>query len=42
MLRFEQNVEALTRRMPAPLLGLVAFQPDGNAASAASRLTLPL
>jgi len=42
MLRFEQNVEALTRRMPAPLLGLVAFQPDGNAASAASSLTLPL
>jgi len=41
MLRFEQNLEALTRRMPAPLLGIVPFQPDGNAATAASGLTLP-
>lgn len=42
MLRFEQNLEALTLRMPAPLLGLVPFQPDGNAATAASGLKLPL
>ena len=42
MLRFEQNLEALTRRMPAPLLGIVPFQPDGNAATAASGLKLPL
>jgi len=42
MLRFEQNLEALARRMPAPLLGIVPFQPDGNAATAASSLKLPL
>ena len=42
MLRFEENLEALTLRMPAPLLGIVPFQPDGNAATAASSLKLPL
>lgn len=42
MLRFEQNLEALSQRMPAPLLGLVPFQADGNAATPASNLQLPL
>ena len=42
MLRFDQNLEALKARMPAPLLGVVHFQPDGNAAAAAASLELPL
>ncbi len=42
MLRFDQNLEALKARMPAPLLGVVRFQPDGNAAVAAADLRLPL
>lgn len=41
MLRFDQNLEALTRRMPAPLLGVVPFQADGDAAAAAAGLRLP-
>ena len=41
MLRFEQNLEALTERLPAPLLGVTPFQADGNAAGAAAGLRLP-
>ena len=41
MLRFDQNLEALTRRMPAPLLGVVPFQADGDPAAAAAGLRLP-
>lgn len=42
MLRFDQNLDALKARTPAPLLGVVRFQPDGNAAAAAADLRLPL
>ena len=41
MLRFEQNLEALTERLPAPLLGVTPFQADGDAAGAAAGLRLP-
>lgn len=41
MLRFEQNLDALVARVPAPLLGVVRFQPDGNAAAAAADVRLP-
>ena len=41
MLRFEQNLEALTERLPAPLLGVTPFQADGDAARAAVGLQLP-
>ena len=40
MLRFEQNLEALTERLPAPLLGVTPFQADGDAAGAAAGLRL--
>lgn len=42
MPRFEENVEALRRRLPAPLLGIVPHAPAGGAAGAAAGLTLPL
>ncbi|WP_298602737.1 dethiobiotin synthase [Zoogloea sp.] len=41
MLRFEQNLAALTERLPAPLLGVTPFQEDGDAARAAAGLQLP-
>ncbi len=41
MLRFEQNLAALTERLPAPLLGVSRFQADGDAAKAAAGLQLP-
>lgn len=41
MLRFEQNLAALTERLPAPLLGVTPFQADGDAAKAAAGLQLP-
>ena len=41
MLRFEQNLEALTELLPAPLLGVTPFQADGDAAGAAAGLRLP-
>lgn len=42
MLRFEQNVDALRARLPAPLLGVVPFQPEGDPAQVAAHLQLPL
>ncbi len=41
MLRFDQNLAALTARIPAPLLGVSRFQADGDAARAAAGLQLP-
>jgi len=41
MLRFEQNLDALSQRLSAPLLGVVPFQADGNPAAAAGALKLP-
>lgn len=41
MSRFEENVEALRQRLPAPLLGIVPHAPAGGAASAAACLMLP-
>ena len=38
MLRFDENLDALVRRLPAPLLGVVRYQPDGDAAAAAAGL----
>ncbi|MBS0354382.1 MAG: dethiobiotin synthase [Proteobacteria bacterium] len=42
MLRFEQNLEALTRRLPIPLLGVLPFRADHDAAAAASIAGLKL
>lgn len=42
MLRFDENLAALVARLPAPLLGVVPFQRDGNAAAAAGGLRLAL
>ncbi len=42
MLRFDENLAALVARLPAPLLGVVPFQHDGNAAAAAGGLQLAL
>lgn len=41
MLRFDQNLAALTERLPAALLGVTPFQADGDAAKAAAGLQLP-
>ncbi|AYH43161.1 dethiobiotin synthase [Azoarcus sp. DN11] len=41
MLRFDENLAALHARIPAPLLGVVPYVNDGNAASAAHALRLP-
>jgi dethiobiotin synthetase len=41
MLRFDENLEALVHRLPAPLLGVVPYQPDGDAATASTGLKLP-
>lgn len=41
MLRFDENLAALTARLPAPLLGVTPFQADGDAAGAAGGLQLP-
>ncbi len=41
MLRFQENLDALRLRMDAPLLGVVPFQPGGEAASAAASVSLP-
>lgn len=41
MLRFQENLDALRLRMEAPLLGVVPFQPGGEAASAAASVSLP-
>jgi dethiobiotin synthetase len=42
MARFEENMEALRLRLPAPLLGVVPNAPVGGAASAATCLSLPI
>ena len=42
MLRFEQNVEALTARLPAPLLGILAHQPCARPDPAAAAGSLDL
>jgi dethiobiotin synthetase len=41
MLRFDQNLTALTQRIPAPLLGVVTYQADGDAARGAEGVRLP-
>ena len=41
MLRFQENLDALRLRMEAPLLGVVPFQADGEAARAAANVSLP-
>jgi dethiobiotin synthetase len=41
MLRFQENLDALRLRMEAPLLGVVPFQADGEAARAAASVSLP-
>jgi dethiobiotin synthetase len=41
MLRFDENVAALTARLSAPLLGIVPHIADGDPASAASALRFP-
>ena len=41
MLRFQENLDALRLRMEAPLLGIVPFQADGEAARAATSVSLP-
>mgnify|MGYP000019254474 FL=1 len=41
MLRFQENLDALRLRMEAPLLGVVPFQTDGEAARAAASVSLP-
>ena len=42
MLRFEQNLEGLSHRLPAPLLGVLPFRADHDAAAAASAAGLKL
>jgi dethiobiotin synthetase len=42
MLRFEQNVDALTTRLPAPLLGVLPHQPGGKPDPAATAGALDL
>lgn len=41
MARFEENVEALRARLPAPLLGVAPWCPDGDPRSLAPHLRLP-
>ena len=41
MLRFEENLAALNARLPAPLLGVVPFREDRDAATASTGLRLP-
>ncbi|MBS1189329.1 MAG: bioD [Rhodocyclaceae bacterium] len=41
MTRFEENLAALRRRLPAPLLGVVPHGPAGGAAGAAACLVVP-
>lgn len=42
MLRVEQNIDALRSRLNAPLLGILPRVTDGNPATVANRLTLPV
>lgn len=41
MLRFDDNLAALTERLPAPLLGVVPHLAEASAAAAAENLRLP-
>ncbi|THF63476.1 dethiobiotin synthase [Pseudothauera rhizosphaerae] len=41
MLHFEDNLDALRERLAAPLLGVLPYRADGDAAAAAAGLTLP-
>ena len=41
MARFEENIEALRQRLPAPLLGVLPHSPAGGPEGAASCLELP-
>lgn len=41
MARFEENLEALRQRLPAPLLGVIPHAPPGGAQGGAKHLTLP-
>lgn len=41
MLRIEENLATLRQRLPAPLLGVLPFDPDDNPAAASAALTLP-
>jgi dethiobiotin synthetase len=42
MLRFEENVETLTARLPTPLLGIVPYQSGGNPDPSAAAVSLDL
>jgi hypothetical protein len=41
MARWRENLEALAVRLPAPLLGILPWQNDGDALSVAAALRLP-
>ncbi|MBC9071625.1 dethiobiotin synthase [Thauera sp. CAU 1555] len=41
MLRVDENLAALRERLPAPLLGVLPFDPGGNPAAASMALELP-
>ncbi|WP_114649621.1 dethiobiotin synthase [Pseudothauera hydrothermalis] len=41
MLRIDENLATLRQRLPAPLLGVLPFDPDDNPAAASTALTLP-
>lgn len=41
MLRVAENLACLQERLPAPLLGVIAYRADGDAAAAGRTLTLP-
>lgn len=41
MARFDENVAALCARLPAPLIGVVPWNPEETAAETGRRLTLP-
>ncbi|AVZ79111.1 dethiobiotin synthase [Zoogloeaceae bacteirum Par-f-2] len=41
MLRIGENLATLRQRLPAPLLGVLPFDPDDNPAAASAALTLP-
>lgn len=41
MLRIDENLATLRQRLPAPLLGVLPFDPDDNPAAASAALTLP-
>jgi len=41
MLRIDENLATLRQRLPAPLLGVLPFDPNDNPAAASAALTLP-